>query len=323
MVQYSVQMTTYTNNARLPRALYWALTHDDYEAEEGSVGVTTLIDAPRAKLLQQRHSHQIERDAADNTYLLLGKAVHALIEKSPHGISETRMCAEVPGCSLRLCGIPDNVDPPRLWDFKTSSVWIHSLGIRWEWEAQLNCYRWLLRQKEVLVDELGITVIFRDYSNTDATRRDNYPPHQAMVYTVPTWTLAETGAFIVERMAAYEAALETPDDLLPQCSPAERWQQDAAFAVYQGSKKRAERVLPSVDEAVKWIATSTTDGAAQIYGGGVSTYDRLEDVHDERGYYVVRRPEVWKRCDGYCDAAPFCNQYREHCTGGTPDPDSF
>jgi len=295
----------YTNLAGLPDSLFQALTNDDYEVEPDSIGITTLIGPARLRVLKERYDDQITIEAADNVHMMLGSAVHRLLADYKGGISEQRYCAVLSG--TKVCGIPDLVEHQVLYDYKTSSVWISVFGIRKEWIRQLNSYRWLLRKNDVVVNELKSVVVFKDWSRN--SRMENNPLHPATVYDVPMWTLEETEAYILSRIEAHQDA-ETE---LPECTAEERWQSDGAFAVYRNSGKRAKRVLDTLEEAHVWIVEHDGDPYQNplMFEGHETVY---------KGYAVVKRPDKWRRCEGYCNVAPFCGQWKEFCESQRETP---
>jgi hypothetical protein len=296
----------YTNTSRLPKHLFDLLTLDDYEA--CGLGVTTLIDSPRIAQLKLKYADRLMRDAMDNYHMLLGKAVHAAVARIEGQVVEQRFCAEVGG--VQVCGIPDRVEDDRLYDYKTCNTWINSLGLKSDWVSQLNVYRWLLRRNNIVVNELHLIAFYKDWTLSQVSNgRDGYPVKPINDYLVERWLLADTEAFVEERVRLHQEAIYK----LPECTPEERWQKDGKYAVHLNGKRRAERLLDSEDEARRWIEdASNSIVSAQI--AKLST-----EIVPGKGYSIVFRPTEWKRCHEYCDVSEFCEQYQRFRAPAAPD----
>jgi hypothetical protein len=294
----------YTNTARLPQHLVDILTLDEYESR--GLGVTTLIDAPRIAVLRRRH--EVTQDVMDRYHSFIGTAVHQALARCNPGVVERRICADING--ELVCGIPDYYEGETLYDYKTCSTWVNSLGLKESWTRQLNVYRWLLRQHDIVVTKLRLIAFFKDWNKS--TIRDGYPNYPIQEYAISCWSLKETSEYIADRVSLHLFAQDLPDDKLPECSSEERWESPGKYAVHLNGKVRAERLLDSEEEARAWIAEA---------GGRVSKVLDYTGKYMElpKGYTIVVRPTEWKRC-GYCDVAPFCNQYAAFATA---TPDSF
>jgi len=294
----------YHNAARLPESLFYLLTHSDYKREEGVIGVTTLIDSPRIRVLTQKYEDMIEREASDGIYALLGTAVHKLLASYPYGISEERLYHQSDGWKYTLAGTPDLIEHSTLFDYKTTSTWISTFGIRDEWVAQLNVYRLLKYLNDPIpISSLQVVAIYRDWTASKIAKFQHYPPYPSQVFDVPMWTMRDTRTFVDERMRLHEEA----ETKLPMCTASERWLKPSVFAVHIRSKIRAEKLCNSFEEAVAWTRGQGHDGDVLL----------VKDQKQTRGYCVVKRPEEWKRCEKYCPVSRFCAQYQDtiHATG--------
>jgi hypothetical protein len=83
------------------------------------------------------------------------------------------------------------------------------------------------------------------------------------------------------------------DSKLPLCTAAEMWEKPTQYAVYKGENKRATKLLTTVKDAENVAAM-------------------LKEKHPANEYRIEVRPGERVRCEAYCSAAPFCNQYSEH-----------
>jgi len=67
------------NKQNLPQTIVDACKHDTHRTN-GEISVTTLIDAPRIRLLKRRHDYEV--DVMDNLYMLMGTALHHILERA-------------------------------------------------------------------------------------------------------------------------------------------------------------------------------------------------------------------------------------------------
>ena len=80
-----------TNRANLPDALVRAVANDPYVGG-GDVSVTTLIGPPQIHYLRHKYENDLEEDAIDRIWSLLGQAVHTILERAEQlGLTEKRL----------------------------------------------------------------------------------------------------------------------------------------------------------------------------------------------------------------------------------------
>lgn len=290
----------YTNDSALPQFVYDALVFSDYDRQHDHIGVTSLIDSPRIRGLSRQHP-EVVSDAMRNVDVVLGSALHAWIANSNRNqaaIVEQRFTTLFD--SVVISGQPDRVEDGVLYDIKTAKAASVMYGIKPSWERQTNVYRWLLEKNGITVNTISIVAIYKDWSIGERKRMLQseyiYPDNPVEIIPIKTWDMAAAEEYVASRVAAHTTAE------LPECTAEERWAKEATYAVHKGKKYRAERVLPTRDEAYKWA------GEQHITIKRV-TNDRL---NDEYGYYIVERPEVWTRCEHYCPVRDVCSQYQTY-----------
>ena len=71
-----------TNKFNLPEAIYEAVKNDGYTRGDSDISVTQLIDSPYIRELKNNHNSEIEEDATDRIWSLLGQAVHTILERA-------------------------------------------------------------------------------------------------------------------------------------------------------------------------------------------------------------------------------------------------
>lgn len=301
-----------TNNSGLPIPMFNALKADTYVGG-GDISITKLIAPPRQVALRKFHEDEIEEDADGRIWMLLGNAVHRVLELSASDdvVVETRLFMPIEGIHTdegplvwRLSGQPDVYQPAtqELFDYKVTSVWSVLFGDKPEWEAQVNLQAMLHRNKGDKVLTGSIIGILRDWSVRKARFEKDYPPRAVKKIGLPMWTQEECIAYAQERVKLHQIAQRDylasgkDPDVLPLCTPEERWYRGASFAVKRKHEKtgkvnkKADRLFKTEEEANKYIR----DNANNIPKGTV--FDEVEE-----------RPGENIRCLEYCDVAEFCS----------------
>ncbi len=275
-----------TNVHGLPAPFVQAATYDSYH-KVGDISITGLIKPPRVRILEKRHDAEITEDVSERVWLLLGSAVHAVLERidSDNHLLEERLTAEVDGWTIS--GKPDLLDPGGiLTDWKVTSVFSFLLGDKPEWTQQLNLYKWLYSQSNFEVSKLQIIAILRDWSKNRAKREEDYPQTAIHTVEIPMLDIAAIDQTVRFLVHLHKTSEDLPDDQLPECTPAERWERPTTYAVKKEANIKAFRVFE--DEA---------QAKALLEEKG-------------KGWIVETRPGASIRCQDYCLAAPFCNFYQ-------------
>ena len=181
----------------------------------------------------------------------------------------------------------DMICEGRVTDTKSTSVytWIHGSKDD-DYQLQGSIYRWLNLDK-VTQDHIRINFIFTDWNKTDAAYKtaNGYPPRRMMHRDFELLSVAETNAWIREKLAQITKHRETPEKELPECTPEELWMSEPKYKYYADPTKTAGRSTKNFDtmaEAQAFMAEK---------GKGV----------------VITVPGTPKRCD-YCAAYPICTQ---------------
>ncbi len=311
-----------TNHQFLPEPLVHALSHDRYDPGDGDISVTTLIAPAQIRRLCAEHKDELVEDAVDRIWSMLGSAVHYIIENatidmqkqgvwddSTH-IAERRFYAEVPSPEgpKKLSAQIDLKEHDRLIDFKVTSVYAIKKAIyeggKDEWDAQLNIQRYLMHRNGIEVKELFIMAIARDWNKSGMLNDSDYPPRGCMI-EIPMWSIQKTENYIQERMNAHFSKHT------PMCTPDEMWEMPPTYALRKSGRKSALRLGASE----QWLMHYAHDK-------GLTEYEKVDATIDDpfaieanmvlkAGHYIEERPGKRNRCEGYCAAAPFCDQYKE------------
>ena len=97
-----------TNNHNLPLAIYQAVSGMSRKPEPHKYHVTELIQPPLIRKLKMQYWDELEEDASERLWALLGSAVHRVLEKSGDimdALKEEGLSFEYSGCTVK--GTPD------------------------------------------------------------------------------------------------------------------------------------------------------------------------------------------------------------------------
>lgn len=278
-----------TNRHGLPDAIFRAVQGFDRDYENthkrrSDISATTLLNPPQAVQLGRQHFREIEEDASDRLWALLGQAVHAILAKAEtSALTENRLYMGIGGWTVsgqydRLTLLPTGL----LQDYKVCSVWEVIYGLKKEREAQLNVLAELCAENGHEVTELEIVAILRDWQKAKAENDPAYPQAGFSRIKVPLWPRTERRAFIEARVRLHQQAR---GGVIAPCSDEDRWYSGETFAVMKKGRKSAVRLHETKEAADKMVADL---GA---------------------GHYVEYRRGVNKRCESYCRVAAFCPQW--------------
>jgi len=283
-----------TNKFNLPQTFLNVLDRPTYSKGGANISATQLLNSPKIVALTKKYDDEIEQDASDMVWSIIGTAIHGVLEhgRDENHIVEQRLHADVDG--WHISGAVDlqiiNDGKVDIRDYKTTSVWsVMNHKIEWEW--QLNIYAWLVEHAtEKPVNSLGIVAILRDWKSREVGTKEGYPESPITEVEIPLWDYAEREAFIKERIklhSAAEFAMET-DGELGDCTPQEMWEKPTKWAVMKIGGVRAKGVYDTEDQA----------GAA------------LEELGN--GHEIQVRPGERTRCSGFCPVSKWCKQYQDY-----------
>ena len=288
-----------TNKLNLPPAIYNAVCNDTYDGNiENTYSATTLIKDPCEIILTNRHAAEIEEDASESLYALLGSALHEVLERAKEDeneIREERLFYEFPEGAIS--GKFDSFDATEgnevLRDYKCTSTWTAIYGDGGKYRAQLSIYLLLFQLVlNIRCRHAQIIQFFRDHSMSKAKFDKSYPqsPIRVIDYYFTDEDIAKTEEEVRAKLREISALKDAPDDELPPCSAENRWETPTTYAVKKDGRKSALRVLPSKEEAETWM-----------------------ELNDGKGCYIEERKGESRKCMNYCKAAPFCHYYLTNC----------
>jgi hypothetical protein len=266
-----------TNLHGLPDAFVAAVRNDSYVGG-GDISATKLIDAPQRRALYKQYKSAVVEDVSERVWSLLGQAVHTVLERAgTSALVEERLFAKVNGWELSGQFDRLHLGDKTLQDWKVTTVF-KADGSE-DWERQLNVLRFLAHENGYEVDHLQLIAIFRDWRRSDAVRNPDYPQTNVKIIDVPVWSLDQTKAYVEERIAMHQKA--DRGEFVP-CSDEERWYAGTTYALIKEGGKRATKVAQTKEELGE----------------------------PAKGYVIEERKGGYRRCENFCEVAPFCGQFQ-------------
>lgn len=282
-------------NDGLSEPLYQAILRWQAKYERsGYLSTTSCLKPPRMRVLETRYDAKVVVIASTLLDAFVGSAVHAAIEGAEQdAIHEEEFITEIGG--IKFSGRPDVIRSDvslELGDFKTTKVSAYIFGgakLKTEYSWQANINSWLARLHGYDVKQAWVEHIFLDWNRMEAKRDRTYPPHALRLY--PTLLPdAEVRSFVEERVRLHLDADGRSDNDLPHCTIEEQWARADAWAVMKDGGARATKVCDSELEAKRLLREKGSQ------------------------YSIEFRPGFKTRCETYCNAKPFCNQYMDELT---------
>lgn len=226
---------------------------------------------------------ELEQDASDMLWMLLGNAVHYVIEKGAHEEATTEAKIELQFDGVTVVCIPDIYHNKECHDYKITSVYSFLLGDKPEWAQQLNLNAYLLRMSGFEVNALKIYAILRDWQGSKVFADPDYPKIPFQAVDIPLWPLEGQERYLKARLEAHKA-------LNPTCNDEERWIRPTTYAIRKLASKRALRVWDTKEEAEKHLERLLKDSTDKY------------SIEERKGFYT--------RCEKYCSVRAVCQQWQ-------------
>ena len=289
-----------TNNFNLPDTFVNVIKRPQYDKGDSQISATEILNSPRIVQLKRKHWDDLSEDASDMVWSLFGSAVHNILQhgKDDHHVVEQRIFTEFHG--WKISGAIDlqevYEDGIVISDYKVTGAWAAQNG-KQDWITQLNLYAWLVeRVKQQKVKALKIVTIIRDWSRRDAQSKPDYPQSPVWVIDIPLWNYEDREAFIRRRLDMHNDAFFAAhaEGEMPLCSSDDMWEKPTMYAIKKEGNVRAKSVFEDrqeAEEALKQIEYAAKKG--------------------EKFFLEVREGSR-TRCEGFCQVAPFCSQYKDY-----------
>jgi hypothetical protein len=289
-----------TNDNNLPEALVKAV--ESHQHKGGDYSASMMTNPARMYWLTKRHFKKLTKSIDSSIWSLFGTAVHHIIQTGAgdneiaEGYHEETL--EILGNNVTLSGSADIYDNEgNIIDWKTDSVWTIIFGNReHEREVQLNIYAWLYRKAGFEVNAVKVISLLKDWSRKKAKHDREYPQCEVVMKKYKLWDDVKALDYIYKRLTYFESFRNIKDDVLPECTMEERWQDPTIYAVMKEGRKSAVRLYKTMEEAEKRVIQ--------------------EQEKTKKEHYITIRVSEPKRCIDYCSCNQFCNQYLKAVESG-------
>ena len=281
-----------TNKYDLPE-VFVQFAKSDYEYKDKQYSVTSITKGLKEAILLRRYADDIKVDVSEMNNLLLGQAVHLILEKEPpkdHEVKEKYLKENIID-GYKLSGMLDLYDflKKTIYDYKTCSVWKVKHEDYKDYYKQLLLYAWMLRKRGYEVNQGQAVLVIKDYSKTKSLYDNDYPekPIIKINFTFSDKKFNKIEKWVYKRFKNIKKYEQLTDDKIPVCNKKERWADDDTWAVKKKGNKRAYRVLDTKEEAKKWM-------------------------ENNKGNHIEYRPGTDTKCLHYCHVTGFCDYYQEN-----------
>lgn len=295
------------------------LATDKYDHDPGTLSATALLKPLRQSILSRRVPDELKVvEIVDLVSARMGTAIHDGIEHAwlhsykealaKLGYSEavinrfvinpdpkTVTKDQIPVymeirshkdfMGFRISGKFDFVGNGALEDFKSTSTFSYMSGSKdQDYVLQGSIYRWL-NPEIITADTMSIQFIFTDWQAFQAKQNPNYPQTKTITRRFELLSLADTEAYIAERLTTYMKYKDAPEADIPFCNDKELWRSDPVWKYYKNPAKK-DRATKNFDNEIEAVKRWTDDGAVGE---------------------LVMIPGQAKACR-YCAAFPVCTQ---------------
>ena len=298
----------YTNKNNVSLALAVFLMYDNYEYDErpNSISATGLIRPLRQLVLSKQNPAILKTvDIADLVATRMGSAIHKGCEDAWTDPENVKNALKVLGASedaisnikinppyvkpgetpvyveqraekeiidFIISGKYDLVLDGTLNDYKSTSVWTYIFDSNADsYVKQGSIYKWLSPDK-ITSDYININYIFTDWSAAKARAdKKSYPQIKTITKQYPLWSTEETENWIMNKIEAYKALANTPQEGLPQCTDEELWATKTTYKYYKNPNKldRSTKNFDTMDEALIRQANDGNVGTIKTVPGEV------------------------------------------------------
>lgn len=275
---------------------------DVYSRLGSDVSVTELLLSPRQVHLANRYRHLKKEDTVDKILpALIGMGLHDQLQRflklqgtlNKDWMIERKLLTVIDGVRItgRFDAMYNNED---LYDIKVTKAYKALKGDYSDWEKQLNAYDYMLWKDGISVKTLKICMVLLDW-NLGESWKTEYPNTRLSIVPITKWDRAEQESWMKTTIKSWKDAKDLSDSDLPLCTSGDRWADDPKYKLYRTKKlKKATKVFPTQQRAQAYLDKCKAN----------------EPDKWKNGYIVADRANGWRKCESFCHAKDYCNQYQ-------------
>ena len=266
------------SNISLPMAVFLAVDKYDHDARDNVISATTLMKSTRQIILSMRaEAGDSVQDISTLLASRLGTAIHESVEDAwknhyvqalldlgqpKRVVDAVRINPEEPDpdtipiyLEIRseklmgkwiVSGCADLIFNGMIQDLKSTGVFAYMTGANdKKYQLQLSIYRWL-NQDKVTEDRGSVQFIFKDWKKLDSQIQQGYPALPILEKPFDLLSVPVTNNYVVEKLAAVDKHMLTPEAELPLCSDEDLWIRASEWKYY--SKVDAKRATKNFRE---------------------------------------------------------------------------
>lgn len=327
-----------TNNLNLPPQIVKACLHSDYKVG-GDIGVSTLIDSARIRLLKKANDYN--EDVSSRLYMLMGTALHRILELSNISNVEKRaFLTVVRVMEEKLKAVSDEKKKEGLkkaMDYivrfmnalypETENRFLYEVTQRFQIGEKV-----LYGTPDLFDKETGILYDYKFCSVFMYTNPESQQKWEAQT-NVYAWLLTQAGYEVKEiRIVAFfrdwsaqpfSKKKDYPDSQIKEISikmrsPAEMLKYvTKRMAMHEEAE--ATGILPPCTGRERWatsdmfaVKTATAKKALRVDPDkSVCEKFMVDNDHKFDSMFIEYRPGVSNKCERFCPVKDFCDQYKK------------
>lgn len=264
-------------------------------------GLATIEDPKLLHEAMVKHIPSFEGTAVHDRFESLLKETpwNMGIKRSRDWLVEQRFFTDING--YRISGQIDvySFVSKVLYDYKRQSTYVRSLldNTKWleklkDYEVQLNVGAALMRLEGLEVLGVAAIPIYKDWMESKSKYDKMYPQQPIEQVDLPLWSQGEALDYLHDRVMYHAEWIGVAEVDLPDCEEHDLWLSPATWAVMKQGQKKALTLLKDKG--------STLDAAR----------DFILNSNDKDKLYLRETTANRRKCEGFCDYAPFCTSYK-------------
>ena len=239
-----------TNKHNLPEPLVVLAKKNAFKVnvDPNKLSVSDFLKGDGEVVLTKAIGEDREIDAADQISVMLGTAIHKMIEDVTESGAEQYLSAVING--TKITGKVDFLDKEnaKIHDYKTCKAKKIVDQSFEDWKEQGVAYAWLASENEIVIKSVEFHGLIKDWDKTKARFDRNYPqsPIYSYVVTVLPSDLKAFEEEAIRKSDVVRNALSTR--IFPVCSEKHRWYTGTRYAV-KSSGSGVDAVYDSLEQA--------------------------------------------------------------------------